>query len=292
MNSHGAVVVTGASSGIGAACALHLDRLGYLVFAGVRKKEDGDALKGRASERLRIVFIDVVDATSIATAAETVEAAVAGGGLSGLVNNAGIAVVGPLEFLSVDDLRKQFEVNVIGPIAVTQAFLPLLRRGHGRIVNMGSIGGRWATPFAGPYSASKFALEALTDALRVELHASGIEVSIIEPGNVATPIWEKSKTSADIREAKFPEVARQIYGRHMAAVRRFAENAAGAGIDADVVAQAVAHALMARRPKTRYLVGRDAKVRAALAKALPDRMRDVLVMRRLGLPEDIRLKKP
>jgi NAD(P)-dependent dehydrogenase (short-subunit alcohol dehydrogenase family) len=183
-------------------------------------------------------------------------------------------------------------VNVIGPIAVTQVFLPLLRRGHGRIVNMGSIGGRWATPFAGPYSASKFALEALTDALRVELHASGIEVSIIEPGNVATPIWEKSKASVEIREAKLPEAARQIYGRQMAAVRRFAENAAGAGIDADVVAQTVAHALMARRPKTRYLVGRDAKVRAALAKALPDRMRDVLVMRRLGLPEDIHLRRP
>jgi NAD(P)-dependent dehydrogenase (short-subunit alcohol dehydrogenase family) len=161
---------TGASSGIGAACALHLDRLGYLLFAGVRKKEDGDALKRQASERLRIVFIDVVDATSIAAAAETVEAAVAGAGLSGLVNNAGIAVAGPLEFLPVDDLRKQFEVNVIGPIAVTQAFLPLLRRGHGRIVNMGSIGGRWATPFAGPYSASKFALEAFNDDSSATVH--------------------------------------------------------------------------------------------------------------------------
>ena len=283
MNSRG-VVVTGASSGIGAACALHLDRLGHLVFAGVRKKEEGDALKARASERLRIVFLDVVDSTSIAAAAATVEAAVADAGLAGLVNNAGIGVVGPLEFLPVDDLRKQFEVNVIGAIAVTQAFLPLLRRGHGRIVNMGSIGGRWATPFAGPYSASKFALEALTDALRVELHASGHEVSIIEPGNVATAIWEKAKAFVDLREAKFPEAARRIYGQHMVAVRRFAENAAGAGIDADVVAQAVAHALMARRPKTRYLVGRDAKVRAALAKTLPDKVRDVLVMRRLGLP--------
>src|SRR5262249_25541438 len=123
MNSHGAVVVTGASSGIGAACALHLDRLGCRVFAGVRKKEDGEALKGQASERLQIVVIDVVDATSIAAAAETVEGAVAGAGLSGLVNNAGIAVVGPLEFLPVDELRKQFEVNVFGPIAVAQAFL-------------------------------------------------------------------------------------------------------------------------------------------------------------------------
>src|SRR5439155_3574156 len=145
------IVITGASTGIGRACALRLDRMGFRVFAGVRKTEDGEALKQQASERLTPVVIDVTDVASIARAAEMVAAEVGEAGLAGLVNDAGIAVAGPLEFIPIEELRKQLEVNVIGQIAVTQVFLPLLRKGHGRIVNMGSISGRLAVPLLGPY---------------------------------------------------------------------------------------------------------------------------------------------
>src|SRR5258708_33287478 len=181
------VVATGASTGIGEACALRLDRRGFHVFAGVRREVDGGALKQKASGRLTPILLDVTDASSIKSAAAAVAASLDEEGLSGLVNNAGIAIAGPLEFLPIDELRRQFEVNVIGQIAVTQAFLPLLRKGHGRIVNMGSISGRLAFPLLGPYAASKFALRALTTALRMELRPWGIPVSIIEPSGIATP---------------------------------------------------------------------------------------------------------
>src|SRR5712691_5002789 len=181
----GAVVITGAASGIGEACALHLDKLGFCVFAGVRREVDGAALQGKASERLTPLLLDVTDAASIRFAVEIVATGVVETGLAGLVNNAGITVAGPLEFLPVSELRRQLEVNVIGQVAVTQAFLPLLRRGQGRIVNMGSLAGRIATPFIGPYHASKFAMEALTDSLRMELRRWGMHVSLIEPGFIA-----------------------------------------------------------------------------------------------------------
>ncbi|GBL40485.1 dehydrogenase/reductase SDR family member 9 [Nitrospirota bacterium] len=167
------VVITGASTGIGAACALHLDAMGFQVFAGVRRREDGAALKARGSQRLLPVRLDVTDEVSIAQAAALVKEAVGEEGIAGLVNNAGIAVAGPLEVLPIPELRKQFEVNVIGAVAVTQAFLPLVRIGRGRIVNMGSIAGRATMPFLGPYSMSKFALEAMTTALRLELDTWG-----------------------------------------------------------------------------------------------------------------------
>ncbi|MEK7693262.1 MAG: SDR family oxidoreductase, partial [Chloroflexota bacterium] len=184
------VVITGASTGIGEACALHLDALGWRVFAGVRKGADGEALQRKASARLIPVRIDVTDQASIASACDAVAQELGARGLDGLVNNAGIAVAAPLEFVPIDDLRRQLEINVIGQIAVTQAFLALIRTARGRIVNIGSVSGKLATPFTGPYSASKFAMEALTDALRIELRPWKIEVSIVEPGSIATPIWE------------------------------------------------------------------------------------------------------
>ena len=176
------VVVTGASSGIGEACALRLDKLGFRVFAGVRREADSEALKRKASDRLIPIFLDITEASSIAAAVDVVAAAVGEAGLSGLVNNAGVVIAGPLEFLPLDQICKQFEVNVIGQITVTQAFLPLVRQGHGRLVNIGSLAGRVAMPFIGAYSASKFAMEALTDALRVELRPWKIRVSLIEIG--------------------------------------------------------------------------------------------------------------
>jgi NAD(P)-dependent dehydrogenase (short-subunit alcohol dehydrogenase family) len=201
-----------------------------------------------------------------------------------LVNNAGIGVGGPLEVVPLADLRKQFEVNVIGQVAVTQAFLPLLRQGRGRIVNMGSIAGRATMPFMGPYSASKFALEALTDAMRMELRPWGIHVSIVEPGAIESRIWDKAKHSADQMEAAASSEAKAYYGEAIVRVREAMAQAAQRAIPAQAVAEAVAHALRDARPKTRYLVGRDARFRAVLASCLPDRVQDWLLTHLLKLP--------
>ncbi len=286
METRGAVVITGASTGIGEACALRADELGFAVFAGVRKEADGESLQRKGSDRLTSVFIDVTDDASIASAAATVAKAVGDAGLAGLVNNAGISVPGPLEFMPVADLRRQIEVNVIGQIAVTQAFLPLLRKRRGRIVNIGSISGKLATPFLGAYAASKFAMEALTDSLRMVLRPWGISVSIVEPGSIATPIWDKGQATVNEIVEKLPRQARDFYDPAIAAMRRAADKTARAGIPPYAVAKAVAHALTAKKPKTRYVVGRDAQLQAALAKVVPDRMRDWLIVRELGLPRD------
>lgn len=279
-DGRGAVVVTGASKGIGKACALRLDRAGFRVFAGVRHPEDGEALRDMTSGRISPMQLDVTDARSITCAAQSVAAGVGREGIVGLVNNAGIAVAGPLEFLPSDELRRQLEVNVVGQVSVTQALLPLLRRARGRIVNMGSISGLLALPFTGAYAASKHALEALTDALRVELAPWGIHVSIIEPGIVATPIWETSERDADRMMKRYPAAAFEYYGSVIDMARKTARHGATHGLPPDAVARVVEHALTARRPKTRYLVGRDARIRAAL-RFLPDRMRDRLILDRL-----------
>ena len=284
MKPPGHVVITGASTGIGEACALRLDALGFRVFAGVRKQEDGERLRRAASDRLVPVHLDVADDESVKAAAESVAARLGDAPLHGLVNNAGIAIAGPLEFMPLDALRRQLAVNVIGQVAVTQAFLPLLRRGPGRIVNMGSVSGRFASPFVGPYSASKFALEALTDALRLELRPWGIRVSIIEPGVIATPIWKKGIATADELVAQMPDEVHTFYGRAIEAIRRNVGNIGG--VPPARVAKVVVHALTARNPKPRYVVGRDARFRIGLS-YLPTRMRDWVVTKALsasGLP--------
>jgi NAD(P)-dependent dehydrogenase (short-subunit alcohol dehydrogenase family) len=279
-----AVVITGASTGIGAACALRLDRLGFLVFAGVRSAPDGTALRAHSSGRLIPLLLDVTEQGSIQKAQVIVAERVKEAGLYGLINNAGIAVVGPLEAVSISELRRQLEVNLIGQVAVTQAFLPLIRQAHGRIVNMGSIAGRAATPLMGPYAASKFALEAITDALRLEVQQWGIQVVIVEPGAIATPIWEKSGKEAINLEAAMTAELRTLYGAVIAAVRKVVETAAKRAIPAQVVAGVVEEALTASRPKTRYLVGTDAKIRALMVKLLPDRISDRLLTWVLKLP--------
>ncbi len=281
------IVITGASTGIGEACALRLDKLGFRVFAGVRKEADGQRLKQQASDRLSPVILDVTDPATISASAQTVGAAVGEDGLFGLVNNAGISVVGPLEFIAPEDLRRQLEVNVIGQIAVTQAFLALIRQGRGRIVNIGSIAGRMATPFLGPYTASKFAMEALTDALRQELRPWNINVAIVEPGSIATPIWGKGQAAADEMERNLPEEALKLYGKSFTAMRAAAKEFEEAGIPADEVAKFVEHALTSKKPKTRYVVGRDAQIQRVLAKVVPDRIRDGLVARQLKLPKEV-----
>lgn len=279
------VVITGASTGIGAACALHLDQLGWRVFAGVRMQADAETLKAKASSRLTPIALDVTDTVSIATAAGAVAGAVGQAGLAGLVNNAGIAVPGPIEFLPLPDLRRQLEINVVGPVAVTQAFLPLIRAGHGRIVNMGSISGRMATPFTGAYGASKFALEALTDALRLELAPWGISVSVIEPGAIATPMWEKSAKAAQAMLEAAPPEALALYAEAIQAVRQTAAHSAQSAVDPIEVARAVLHALAAAKPRTRYVVGGRAKIQAAVAQLVPDRVRDRLVAKAMRLPK-------
>ncbi len=279
-----AVVITGASTGIGAACAMHLDRLGFTVFAGVRKPEDGVVLQQSSSDRLTPIMLDVTDNASIQKSHVIVSEQVGTTGLSGLVNNAGIAVPAPLEAIPIPDLRRQLEVNVIGQVAVTQAFLPLIRQARGRIVNMGSIAGRSTIPIMGAYSASKFALEAITDALRLEVQQWGIHVSIIEPGAITTPIWAKSAEDAAGREAVIGTELRRLYEPMVAAVRKVVEEAAKRAIPSDVVAKVVVEALTAPVPKTRYLVGTDAKVRAFIGKILPDRIIDRLLTTVLKLP--------
>ena len=283
MAYHGAVVITGASTGIGKACALHLDELGFRVFAGIRKAADGEALKQRASTLLVPIRLDISDETEIAHATRNVLEALRGEGLAGLVNNAGIVVGGALEFLPLDALRHQMEVNVVGQIAVTQAFLPALRKARGRIVNMGSVSGLISGPFTGAYSASKFALEALTDSLRMELQPWKIHVSIVEPGFIATPLIEKSLGGEEALRAQLPAEALDFYGSIGQAVRDAIQREAAKAAPTSVVAKAVVHALTARRPRTRYVVGNHSSFQISLARALPDRWRDAFLARKMGL---------
>ena len=279
---HPGIVVTGASTGIGEACAVRLAHLGYRVFAGVRQPADGERLRAQAGDRLTWLALDVTHPEQVRAAAEQVDRILGAEGLAGLVNNAGIAMGGPLEFVSLEDLRQQLEVNVIGLLAVTQALLPALRRGRGRIVNMGSIAGRAASPFVGPYSASKHAVEALTDALRQELQPDGIGVSVIEPGAVQTPIWEKGQRAVAAARTRFPPEAFVRYGRGLEVLGKLLSAGARRGVPATAVANAVVHALEAKRPRTRYLVGGDAKLRALFRRLLPDRANDAVLRFFLG----------
>ncbi len=273
------VVITGASTGIGRACALELDRRGWRVFAGVRQPADAAALTGPSSPNLTPVFIDVTDSESIAAAAEQVTAAVGPAGLTGLVNNAGIGVGGPLEFIPLELLRQQFEINVIGQVAVTQAFLPLLRAARGRIINMSSISGRVSVPFVGPYSASKFALEALTNSLRNELQPWGIKVVSIQPGSIATPIWQKTLARSEQLRRQMPPRAEDLYGAALDDLLAVVRKTAGRGVPPERVAGVVYTALTAARPKLRYLVGADARLAALLVTLLPDRLFDWLLIK-------------
>jgi NAD(P)-dependent dehydrogenase (short-subunit alcohol dehydrogenase family) len=269
----GNILVTGASTGIGRGCALRFAELGYRVFAGVRKAPDGEALRADRPDLIEPVLLDVTSAESVARAL----AAVGGQPLAGLINNAGIATLGPLELLPVDAWRRQFEVNVIGLVAVTQACIPLLRRGPGRIVNIGSIAGRSALPGSGAYDSTKFAVEAISDVLRMELHAWGISVSLIEAGAVATPIWEKSLRQADGLSRQVAPENYALYGGLMAKVRQETEQAARTALPVSTVVKAVERAMTARRPKARYVLGRDAWF-WLLLNWLPDRWRDRLIL--------------
>jgi NAD(P)-dependent dehydrogenase (short-subunit alcohol dehydrogenase family) len=279
----GAVLITGTSTGIGAACARALDRRGFRVFAGVRREADGERLRQNAGERLTPVIIDVTDAASIEAARASIAQAVGAAGLAGLVNNAGISVAGPIEFIPLDDLRRQFEVNVTGQVAVTQAFMPLIRAGKGRVVFMSSVAGHLAAPMLGPYAASKHAIEAIADAMRVELASSGIRVALVEPGAIRSEIWDKGLRDAEARIEQLPPDGHAYYDEAIDKVIAYARKQADGAIAAGHVARAVHHALTASRPRARYVVGRDARISIALQRWAPASVRDRLVRTQLGI---------
>ena len=278
----GAIVVTGTSTGIGAATAVHLAETGFHVFAGVRRETDGETLRAQTSKPLTPLIIDVTDEQTISAAASTVAEAVGDRGLVGLVNNAGIAKPAPLEFQPMADFRMQLEVNLFGPVAMIQAFLPLIRRGAGRIVNVGSIGGMLVLPLNGAYSASKFGMRAISDALRLELRQWNIHVSLIEVAPVTSAIFGKTYAELDGLEETLGETGYGLYGPQIAATRKSLQ---AAEADADpplVIAKAVAHALTSDKPKSRYLAGHGGR-QVQLVAALPDRVRDAALARQLGL---------
>jgi NAD(P)-dependent dehydrogenase (short-subunit alcohol dehydrogenase family) len=275
------VLVTGASTGIGRATALRLDADGWRVFAGIRDPADGESLRAAASERLLPVALDVTEAEQIAAAAELVGRE-APDGLDGLVNNAGVAIPGPLETVPLEDFRRQIEVNLTAYVAVSQAMLPAIRRAEGRLVFLSSIGGRVAFPFGGPYHASKFATEAIGDVFRQELRPWGIKVAIIEPGSIDTPIWDRGQRKSEEIEAKSPRT-NLLYGAAIEKFRKVIEDTAERGIPPEKVADAISHALESNRPKSRYLVGLDAKVQARIKPFIPTSLFDRIVARQLNL---------
>jgi NAD(P)-dependent dehydrogenase (short-subunit alcohol dehydrogenase family) len=274
------VLVTGASTGIGRATALRLDAAGWRVFAGVRKQEDAAALVEAGSASLSPLFLDVTDAEQIAAAARLVEAQ--DGGLDGLVNNAGVAIPSPLETIPIDDFRHQIEVNLNGQVAVTQALLPSIRAVGGRVVFLSSIGGRIAFPLTGAYHAAKFGIEAVGDVFRQELRPWGISVSIVEPGSIDTPIWERGERTADELGERSPQ-REALYGRAIESYRKVVKQTAERGIPPEKVAGAIEHALSAGRPRTRYLVGLDAKVQARIRPLIPTPVFDRIVAKMMGM---------
>jgi NAD(P)-dependent dehydrogenase (short-subunit alcohol dehydrogenase family) len=279
--ANGAVVVTGASTGIGWSCVKVLTAAGFHLFGSVRKPADADRLTREFGTSVTPLLFDVTDQVAVANAARIVEQALGGKTLAGLVNNAGIAVAGPLLYLSIEEVEKQFAVNVTGPLIVTQAFAPLLGAdrsragGPGRIVMMSSVGGRNALPFAGPYAASKFAIEGLSEALRRELMLFGIDVVIVAPGAVVTPIWDKT----EIAIAPF---ANTPYAAALAKMKAVMLANAAKGLAPEKIGETVLRALTTARPKTRYTVAPN-PFQQVLTAVLPKRTLDRMIGSRIGL---------
>jgi NAD(P)-dependent dehydrogenase (short-subunit alcohol dehydrogenase family) len=276
------VVITGTSTGIGRACALTLDAMGMQVFAGVRRPEDGDALRAAGSGRLTPVLLDVTDDACIRAARHLVAKEVGEAGLTGLVNNAGTTVPCPVEYLPLAVFRRQLEVNLTGHLAVIQAFLPLLRRSHGRIVNVSSVGGRVGAPLMGCYAAAKHGLEGLSDSLRLEMGPAGVHVSIVEPGFITTAMRGKLEDDTETELQRLPPEGRDAYGRQLTAMAATISREAANGSAPEVVARAVAHALTSRRPRVRDPAGAGARRLLTLRRILPDRLMDRIIGRATG----------
>ncbi|MEV5324437.1 SDR family oxidoreductase [Nonomuraea sp. NPDC052634] len=267
------VLVTGASTGIGRATALLLAREGFTVYAGVRKEADGQALGPAVTP----IPLDITDAGQIAGAARRL------GRLDALVNNAGIGVTGPLEFVPLDALRWQYEVNVFGQIAVTQAMLPMLRASRGRVVTVGSVGSWITLPFGGPLCSSKHAIRSLNDALRMELKPYGVAAVLIEPGSIHTDAVDKLEDEVEPRLASLGEEGRRLYGRAYRTMTAAGLKEERSGSSPDVVARAILHALTARKPRARYPVGKKSRLMSTMGRILPQYTLDAVRMRALGL---------
>jgi NAD(P)-dependent dehydrogenase (short-subunit alcohol dehydrogenase family) len=277
--SRGAVVITGASTGIGEATALYLDAKGFQVFAGVRTENDAAALREHSSPRLMPVMLEVTDEVAIAGVAKTVKAAGPFQRLA-VVNNAAVSSPGPLEFLPLSELRTHFEINVLGALAVTQALLPLMREARDRrIVNVSSVNGRVAWRYIGPYIASKHALEGLSNTLRMELARWNIRVSIVEPGAVDTPIFKTSRERSRRITGEYAAHAHKHYGRLLRAITERPGRAPDHAISPERVARVIHHALTAPRPRVRYVVGWDARIVLFLSRILPTRLMDSIMLR-------------
>ena len=277
------VVVTGASTGIGRACVDYLTARGFVVWGSVRRQEDADQLKQQYGDQFRGLLFDVTDRDAIDVAAAQVKQEIGDNTLSGLVNNAGVAESGPLKDIDPQNVRTQIEINVLGPLLVTQAFLPLLgaetggTKKPGRIVNMSSVSGKRALPFLGPYAMSKFAFEAQSDALRRELMLYGIDVIVVEPGPIVTPIWDKA-AEIDVSAYQHSDYYPILEKFQAMTIERGKQ-----GLPAEEVAKVVHQALTLARPKTRYVVIRNKFLSSTLLSWLPDRLLDKLIGRRLGL---------
>ncbi len=271
------ILITGASTGIGKATALYLDKCGYHVFAGVRKKEDADKLKEEASPMLKPIFLDVTDSETIKQAVDEINSET-DGKLFGLINNAGIGISGVLETLSIEDIRKVYDVNVFGLMNVTKAFIPLLRETRGRIINIGSSLGFISYPGTSAYSSSKFAVRAINDTLRLELKHFGISVSLVSPGAVESEIWNKSK---NYKEKLIRSADPEIIGKYQELVK-FGEklNDKIKPIPAIEAAKVVAKSLQHKKPNRYYYVGSDVKVVAKLS-YLPKSILDWMIIKRI-----------
>ena len=273
------VLITGASRGIGRAVALRMAAAGWDVLAGVRSTKDGAELAAAAPDRITPLQLDVTSAADIATLDARLPAR-----LDALVNNAGIVVGGALETVAIDDLREQLEVNVVGQVAVTQAVLPRLRAAHGRIVLISSISGMVASPMLGPYAASKFAIEAIGDALRLELKPWRIPVILVEPGQVDTDIWRNAPETLDAAVDGMTAEHRELYAKHIQGMRKAIPLAQRMASPVDRVAKTVEKALTANRPRARYLSGRGAGASKMLARTAPAALRDRVVGATSGMP--------
>jgi len=281
MSAKRMAVVTGASSGIGLATAQELARRGFHVLAGVRTRQDADRLAG---DNVEPVIVDITDEEQVAALADRVAHDPQGRRLGAVVNNAGVALNAPVEATPLAEWRRHFEVNFFGHVAVVQALLPaLIAAGDGRLVNISSIGGRVAFPTYGAYAASKFALEGFSDVLRREVGRLGVKVIVIEPGTIATPMWGKGIAIMDKLAATMTADQHARYDDLIAAMHKQAQAQEGSGIQPLRAATVIADAIQARKPRARYLVGRDAKLLAAMSGLLSDRAVDRLVARTLGI---------
>lgn len=270
-------LVTGSSTGIGRATTLKLAREGWTVLAGVRKPADGEALVAEGAGDVRPVILDVTDREHLEALPAVIAEHAGEQGLHGLINNAGFALARPIEVVDLDALRWQLEVNVVGVVAVTQKALPALRQASGRVVNIGSTGSRATPRFMGPYTASKHALVGINDALRQEVRDFGIEVILLEPGAIATPIWDKGKSEIQEVEQGEDDPMTALYPHALPEMRRVVHQQAAKGIPPEAVAEVVWTALTSARPRARVPVGWDAVVATFLGRHLPPRWMDAVI---------------